>query len=117
MDSIENKAQRERTKEVLHWIVTTYPILEPTIKYNQPMFTHHSTYIIGCSVAKHHLAVGPEEKAMAQFSDDIKKCGLSQTKYLFKIEWDKPIPFELLDTVIRYNIEDKVNCSTFWRKS
>jgi uncharacterized protein YdhG (YjbR/CyaY superfamily) len=32
------------------------------------------------------------------------------------IPWDKPMDYELLERIIRFNIEDKKGCETFWRK-
>lgn len=33
--------------EVLDWVAEHYPELELRIAWNQPLFTHHGTYIIG----------------------------------------------------------------------
>lgn len=35
------------------------------------MFTDHCTFIIGFSIAKHHLAVAPEIAGINRFSDEI----------------------------------------------
>jgi uncharacterized protein YdhG (YjbR/CyaY superfamily) len=45
------------------------------------MFTDHGTFIIGFSVAKHHLAEKPE-------FDKIVKAGYDHTKELVRIRWD-----------------------------
>src|SRR5690625_4788738 len=74
---IDNKDHRKRTEEVLHWVSETFPELKREIKWNQPMFTHNGTYIIGFSVAKQHLAVAPESVTINKFSDQIKKLGYS----------------------------------------
>jgi uncharacterized protein YdhG (YjbR/CyaY superfamily) len=34
--------------------------LKEEIKWNQPMFSDHGTFIIGFSIAKEHIAVAPE---------------------------------------------------------
>lgn len=49
---IDNQEHRERTEEVLAWVAKKYPNLKPVIKWNQPMFTDHGTFIIGFSVSK-----------------------------------------------------------------
>lgn len=116
LNKIENDLHREIFKEVLSWILTKFPVLEPSIRWNQPMFTHHGTYIIGFSMAKNHFAVGPERKAIIKFSNEIKEAGLSQTKHLFKIEWSRTVPYDLLERIIKYNIEDKHDYVTFWRE-
>ena len=113
---IEYETHRSRMREVLVWVNDTFPTLAPKIAWNQPMFTDHRTFIIGFSVAKGHFAISPEAQGIAAFSDDIAKSGYSQTSNLFRIKWDQPVNFNLLERIIRYNIEDKKGCTTFWRK-
>ncbi|MDV2682783.1 iron chaperone [Alkalihalophilus lindianensis] len=113
---IDNPEHRARMEEVLGWVANKYPHLEPKIAWNQPMFTDHGTYIIGFSVAKHHLAVAPEKEGMDHFSDQIKQAGHDHTKQLVRFKWDNPVDFSLLEKMIEFNIFDKADCSTFWRK-
>lgn len=116
LSKIENEVHRSRMREVLTWVKDTFPILAPKIAWNQPMFTDHGTFIIGFSAAKGHFAVSPEAQGIAAFSDDIAKAGYSQTSNLFRIKWDEPVDFPLLERIIRYKIEDKKDRTTFWRK-
>lgn len=116
LDRIENPQHRARTEEVLLWVTDTFPNLEPRIAWNQPMFTDHGTFIVGFSVARHHLAVAPEEKALRRFSDDIRRSGYEHTKMLIRLPWEKPVDYALLEKIIRFNIEDKKDCTTFWRR-
>ncbi|WP_127498978.1 iron chaperone [Paenibacillus glycanilyticus] len=113
---IDNLTHRERTEEVLTWVGETFPALVPKIGWNQPMFTDHDTYIIGFSVAKQHLAVAPERAGMIRFTEDIKKAGYDQTNLLLRIRWEKPVDYSLLKKMIEFNIADKAECTTFWRK-
>ena len=113
---MDNPQQRERTEEVLAWIAKKFPNLVPKISWNQPMFTNHGTFIIGFSVAKKHLAVAPERVAVTHFSDDIEQAGYELTKELVRIKWEHPVDYLLLEKIIEFNILDKANCSTFWRK-
>ena len=46
------------------------------------MFTDHDTFIIGFSVAKHHLAVAPEQAGIHHFVDEIEQAGYDHTKEL-----------------------------------
>ncbi len=69
---IDNPQQRMRTEEVLTWVMKKFPDLVPRIAWNQPMFTDHGTFIIGFSIAKHHLAVSPERAGILHFSDEIR---------------------------------------------
>ncbi|MCM3363859.1 iron chaperone [Niallia sp. Sow4_A1] len=116
LERIANPAHRARTKEVLEWVTNNFPSLVTRIAWNQPMFTDHDTYIIGFSVAKHHLAVAPERAGIIQFSDAIVQAGYDHTKQLVRIKWESPVDFSLLEKMIEFNITDKADCMTFWRK-
>ncbi|MBM7657706.1 uncharacterized protein YdhG (YjbR/CyaY superfamily) [Sporolactobacillus spathodeae] len=100
----------------MNWVTEKFPSLEPRIAWNQPMFTDHGTFIIGFSVAKHHLAIGPERAGIVRFSDEIVQAGYDHTKQLVRIRWDSPVDFSLLEKMIAFNISEKADCSTFWRK-
>lgn len=116
LDGIPDLAQRERTEEVLNWIHAKYPELSPRIAWNQPMFTDHGTFIIGFSTSKHHLACTPEMVGITHFSEAIKKAGYDHTMMLMKFPWNKPIDYVLLAKMIEFNIIEKADCQTFWRK-
>ncbi|MCG7375471.1 iron chaperone [Paenibacillus sp. ACRSA] len=114
--SIDNPEHKERTEEVLKWITEKFPSLKPKIAWNQPMFTDHETFIIGFSVSKQHLAVAPEKVVIDQFSEEIVQAGYEHTNQLIRMKWKMPIDFSLLERIIEFNIKDKANCTTFWRK-
>lgn len=116
LDKIGNPQHRARTEEVLAWVAKKFPSLKPKIAWNQPMYTDHDTFIIGFSVSKQHLAVAPERAGINQFSDEIVQAGYDHTKELVRIKWDMPVDFSLLEKMIEFNILDKEDCSTFWRK-
>jgi uncharacterized protein YdhG (YjbR/CyaY superfamily) len=113
---IGDPQHRARTKEVLGWVSNKFPYLLPKMAWNQPMFTDHGTFIIGFSVAKHHMAVAPERVGIDHFSDAIVQVGYDHTKELVRIPWNSPVDFSLLEKMIEFNILDKADCSTFWRK-
>lgn len=116
LNTIQNSAHRERIEYILKWITHCFPDLKPRIAWNQPMFTDHGTFIIGFSVSKKHLAVGPEKASIDHFSKKILESGYTHTKQLFRINWDMPVDFSLLEQIIAFNIADKALCSNFWRK-
>ncbi len=113
---IEDPQHRARTEEVLGWVGERFPDLEPRVAWNQPMFTDHGTFIIAFSVSKGHLAVAPEKVALDHFADEINEAGYAYSKMLFRIPWSKPVDWSLLERIIAFNIEDKADVSTFWRK-
>lgn len=114
--NIVNEQQRARTEEVLTWVSRRFPNLERKIAWKQPMFTDHETYIIGFSVSKTHLAVAPERAGMMQFEEEMIQAGYDHTKELVRFKWNSPVDFSLLEKMIEFNIADKADCTTFWRK-
>ncbi|WP_017473078.1 iron chaperone [Amphibacillus jilinensis] len=116
IESIEDDSHRERIEEVLNWVKHKYPNLKIEIKWKQPMFTDHGTFIIGFSVAKKHLAVAPEEVAIQYVEEDLKTAGYSYTKQLIRMPWETEIDYPLLEKIIAFNISDKADCSSFWRR-
>ncbi|MBC2205416.1 iron chaperone [Listeria booriae] len=114
--NIENPEHQARMAEVLAWIETEYPDLGQRIAWNQPMFTDHGTFIIGFSVSKKHMAIAPEGEGMACLADAIAASGYPTTKMLIQMPWDKPVDYTLIKTIIDFNIADKAECTTFWRK-
>lgn len=115
LDKITNPEHRARLEEVLNWVKQTFPNLEGRIAWNQPMFTDHGTFIIGFSTSSQHMAISPEGAGMIHFTDEIKNAGFSQGKKLFRIKWEEPVNYDLLKSMITYNITEKADCSTFLR--
>ncbi len=113
---METESHRMRFREVLQWVERNFPNLEPKLAWNQPMFTDHKTFIIGFSVSQKHFAVSPEAKGIDKFSDEIARAGYSRGKNIFRIKWGDSVDYLLLGRMIQYNIEDKKECSSFWRK-
>ncbi|CAM3444166.1 iron chaperone [Erysipelothrix sp. HDW6B] len=113
--TMEDVHQREKLASILTWIQTRYPQLEAVVKWNQPMFLDHGTFIIAFSVSKQHIAVAPEVIAMKQFELSIKEAGYKATSNLFRIKWNDAIAWDLLEEIITFNIEDKATVTSFWR--
>ncbi|MHA6484213.1 iron chaperone [Paenibacillus sp. strain BS8-2] len=116
LDKIDNTTHRERLEEVFAWILESFPTLRCKLAWNQPMFTDHETFIIGFSAAQKHMSVAPEKITMSQFSEEIAQSGYDATKELIRIPWKEELDYELLRKLIQFNIEDKADCTTFWRK-
>lgn len=114
LDSIHDQA-RERMKEVVQWIQKEYPNLNLEVKWSQPMFTDHGTFIIGFSSAKKHVAIACESEITSHIADEAKKLGLEMGKMTIKMPFDKEIPFSLIKCIIEHNIELKKDTKTFWK--
>nr|WP_207713461.1 MULTISPECIES: DUF1801 domain-containing protein [unclassified Fusibacter] len=102
--------------DVFNWIEKEFPMLDAAIKWNQPMFIHEGTFIIGFSMAMHHMSFTPEEALVTLFLDDIKKSGYDHTKGLVKVKWNQEVDLKLLRRMIEFNIEDKAGYKNFFRK-
>lgn len=116
ISQIQDPNHRARTEEVLGWVTKNYPNLSHKIGWNQPMFTDHGTFIIGFSVSKNHLAVSPEQAGIGHFSNEIVKAGYEHSNNLMRFPWDKPIDYDLLQRMIEFNILEKADMTSFWRK-
>lgn len=116
LNQIDDTDQRQRVEQIFEHISTRFPQLESVIKWNQPMFADHGTFIIGFSVAKNHLAVAPEMVALNRFEDEIHKAGYQRTNQILKIQWKDEVDFDLLERIIAFNIEDKKTTTKFWRE-
>lgn len=115
VDKIINDDNRRRVIEVIEYVENTYPQLKCHIKWNQPMFTDHGTYIIGFSVSKQHIAIAPEKKTIDLFSDEVKNSGYEHSTMLIKFPWNKNFDYVLLKKIIDFNIQDKADITSFWR--
>lgn len=115
LSKIDDPTHRERMEEILRWVHVEYPQLEPVVKWNQPMFTDHGTYIIGFSTAKHHIAVAPEKAGIDHFSSRIEEVGYTHTAQLMRIKWTEEVDKDLLGAIIDFNIEEKKDTTAFWR--
>ena len=107
LDSMREPDKRERMENILNYVKEKFPQLKEEIKWNQPMFSDHGTFIIGFSVAKGHIAVAPEAVVISLFEKEIEEAGYSHTQELFRIKWTDKVDFDLLHKIIVYNIENK----------
>lgn len=115
LDNIENLEHRERMEGILRYLADKFPRLKREIKWGQPMFSDHGTFIIAFSTSKQHISVAPEAVVLDLFDDEIKEAGYQRTKETFRIKWTDEIDFDLIDKMIEYNIEDKKDMTKFWR--
>ncbi|MFH5882243.1 iron chaperone [Liberiplasma polymorphum] len=115
LETVENPKIRETLSNIFNWIGLHYPQLEPAIKWNQPMYMHHGTFIIGFSKAKKHLNMAPEEPAITKFEVQLKKLEYHRTKMLIQVKDHQEFSFDLLKSIIDFVIEDKKDITSFWR--
>ena len=113
--TIPDDDNRERMVDVLVWVGLTYPELELRIEWNQPMFTHHGTYIIGFSAASKHMTMAPERATMIRFEQVMRVRGTDFSTMLARQPWNRPFDYELLDAFIQHQLAEKQDITSFWR--
>ena len=116
INKIKEEEKREKLESVFEYIEKEFPNLEKRIAWNQPMYTDHGTFIIAFSVAKNHISVAPEAKGIEVFRDEIINSGYDCSVMLFRLPFNKKIDYTLLGRIIKFNIEDKKELTSFWRK-
>ena len=77
-----------------------FPELELRIAWNQPMFTHHGTHIIGFSASSKHMAIAPERATVIRFESIMRERGTDFGTMLAFQPWR--FTYELLDAFIRH---------------
>ena len=115
LETIPDDDNRGRMVDVLVWVGLTYPELELRIAWNQPMFTHHGTYIIGFSAASKHMVIAPERATMIRFESVMRERGTDFGKMFARQPWNKPFDYELLDAFIQHQLTKKQYITSFWR--
>lgn len=114
LETIPDDDNRARMVDVLVWAGLTYPELELRIAWNQPMFTHHETYIIGFSAASKHMAMAPERATMIHFEPVMRERGTDFGTLLARQPWNEPFDYELLDACIQHQLAEKQDIMPFW---
>lgn len=113
--SIPNEFQRVKMDRVLNWVCDAFPDLGTRIAWSNPTFTDHGTHIASFNCSKKHLSLSAEPIVISTFSERIKAAGFTHTQMLVQFPWDSDVDFELIEAIIRFNIEDKKDVMSFWR--
>lgn len=116
INNIQNQTQKEKLSSIIQFIDEKYPHFERKIAWGQPMYTDYGTFIIGFSVSSKHISVSPEFKGMEKFREELIKANYNPSTMMFRILNTQEINFDLLKRVIDFNVLDKKNIQTFWRK-
>lgn len=115
IDQIKEKENQQKINDLFSKIAKTYPQLDTTVKWNQPIFTDHGTFIIAFSFAKNHFSIAPEKAAIRALEKTIQEIGYIYMDNVIKVPWKSAINWELIDHFISFNIEDKKDHNKFWR--
>lgn len=113
--NIGNKENQKKFQDLLEFVIKEFPHLNTVVKWNQPMFIDHGTYIIAFNPTKNHINIAPERAAMIHFDELIQTRDVGFTKMLIQIKWSQPIDYDLIKEIITYNIIEKEHTTSFWR--
>lgn len=109
---IKDHQYRKDFLTILDWVLEHNPDIKPEVKWNQPMFTHHGTFITGFSLASHHCSMAPE--VLSLVLDLVKEAGYTHGAKLFRIPFDRPVRYDVIQAVIDMQMERKRLITTFW---
>ncbi len=115
LDNLKEPGQRETMVPVLGWIAREYPRFERVIKWNQPMFTDHGTFIIGFAASKGRFTFMIEREALKHFAAEVLPAGYTSTENIVRVRWDQDVDYALLRRMIEFKIAEKADTTTFWR--
>ena len=104
-----------RVESLFANIQAQFPQLKLELKWNQPMFTDHGTFIMGFNPSKKHLAVAIEPQTMTRFIPQIDKAGYDHSQ-IIRFPWHKPLDEQLIHELIAYTIDQKKDATTFWQR-
>lgn len=110
---IPNGDNRARVMEVHNWVSCKFPELELHIAWNQPMFTHHGTYIIGFSAASKHMAMAPKHATIIRFKPVMRERGTDFGKMFTRQPWNKHFDYKLLGAFIQHQISETQAITSF----
>lgn len=116
LTTILNDEHQQFTRDVLIWVKTNYPDMSESIAWSSPTFVAHGTHIISFKHTKKHLAASVEGKVVRQFADTFNQSGLNYGKMTINFPWHSPIDLALLKDIIDFNLEDKKDLTSYWRK-
>ncbi len=101
-------AQPEKTREVLSKLRKTIkelaPKIEESMNYGMPGYKLNKKPLIYFAGWKDHVGIYPTPSGMDAFKDDLKPYQTGKGTAQFPL--DKPIPYELVDKIIKFRIEE-----------
>ena len=90
----------KKIKEIFASITSTYSDLELVMAWNQPMLKINDQYILGISVSKNHLTIGPFNKDFVQtFAKKLEKY--ESNKKTFKVPFDWKVDGAFMRAIVK----------------
>lgn len=98
-------------RELIHSAV---PEVTEAISWRMPTFKHYGN-LVHFAVFKNHIGLYPGESGISVFKDKMKDYKSSKGAVQFPN--DKPIPFELVEEIVRYRAKENEELALSKKKS
>jgi uncharacterized protein YdhG (YjbR/CyaY superfamily) len=98
----EVQALLQQIRQVIHEAV---PNLGEAISYGMPSFTLNGQYLLYFAAYKKHIGLYPAPTGVEEFQEAVALYGGG--KGTLKFPLDKPIPFDLIDRVVRFRAKEQ----------
>lgn len=100
-----DKVKAKTVKAIFAAIRTKHPRLELVIAWNQPMLKTGKDYVIGVSVTKHHILLGPWCKdATTRFAKEL--AGYKVNKKTIEVPADWKVNAGLLNKLVKARLDE-----------
>ena len=100
--ALADQKQQALLQQVRTIIAHAVPDATETISYQMPTFRYHGN-LIHFALFKNHLGLYPGPEAIIQFQKDL--IPYKTTKGAIQIPFDKELPVELIEKIVRFNFE------------
>jgi uncharacterized protein YdhG (YjbR/CyaY superfamily) len=95
----------KKIKEIFASITSTNSNLELVMAWNQPMLKLDDQYILGISVSKNHITIGPFNKDFIQtFAKKLEKY--ESNKKTFKVPFDWKVDGVLMRAIVKDRLSE-----------
>lgn len=91
-------------EEIRAMIKSVAPQAEETISYQIPCFQLNGRYLIYFAAYKKHISLYPAPYGVPEFADALARYGAG--KGTLKFPLDQPIPYDLIEKVIQYRLQE-----------
>ncbi|WP_413628237.1 hypothetical protein R4B61_03390 [Fructilactobacillus vespulae] len=115
LDTIKDPNNRIKFAATLEWVTNNFPDLQLEIRYNAPMLVKNNSYIVGFSAYKNHYSIGLEGQEVTKlFITKAEQLNFKCLHKTIQIPYSASLPDEFFTEIIKFKIEQKKDCKTFW---
>lgn len=94
---------QERLQQVRAAIHKAAPDAQETISYKMPGFRLNDRYLVNFAGYKKHIGFYPAPIGVAEFKEALAPYATGKGSVQFPL--DKPIPFDLIDRIVKYQVQ------------